>query len=531
MGVELLASYARKDRRSSNKMILSLVILPILACGIVLIHTRLGVGTTGDSVYYLMGAKNLVAGNGLSRTSGGGEIKSITGFPPFYFLTLAAIDLLPGDLLDGIRILNALLFAASIFLVGLLIYRHTNSLPVSLVGQAFILTFQNLLEFHTWVLTEPVFIFLMLCTILCVATYLDSNRITFLLLASIAASLASLTRYVGVSLAAAGGLSILLLSTSDLKRRLADGMVLGGVTIAPILLWFQRNVLVSGTALNRTLTYNPIPAQAIRIYLAEVLSWFAPRVLGLPRPLRNSLVLLMTLPWLALYYYREGRDRFLTKVAEREDFWTLPWILTFYIVAYAAVLILNSTFLDLALTPKGQVRYLTPVFVTVVVLFATILHRLLKGLKNDSLPRLLTAGIVALLFLLSTRQALSFLDDPLGTIGYTGLRTLWPDTVEALQSLDPSLPLVTNNPEIAYILSGRPAYQMPLRTNASTGDERVDYGEQIEATREKLEQGGVLFIFGPLSDHDREVIDLLDAEILMGYYDSAMYGYPEVMKE
>lgn len=512
-------------------MFLLLSIVSLLACGVILFHTRLGVGTTGDSVYYLMGAENLVTGNGLSRTSGGGETKPITGFPPFYFIVLAGVNLLPGDLLDGIRILNALLFAANTFLVGLLIFRYTNSLLVSIMGQIFVLAFQNLLEFHAWVLTEPLFVFLMLCAIYGLTLYHDTNRVRDLLLASIAVSLASLTRYVGVSLTMAGGFSILLLSKSDLKRRITDCLILGGTTVVPILVWFRRNFLVSGTAANRALTYNPIPSQAIRIYVAEVLSWFAPRILGLPRPLRNVLVLLMTLPGLALFYYQEIRERFIRKVRENETFWTLPWILAFYILSYAAVLILNTAFLDPALTQRGQIRYMAPIYVTVVVLFAVILHRLLKGFKPNSFPRVLVGVLAGFLFILHTIQAWTFLRDPLGTIGYTGLRTLWPDTVEALHSLDPVAPLVTNNPEIAYILSGRPAYHMPIRFNAGTGEEREDYDEQIEATRTKLGQGGVLFIFGPVSDHDREVIDLLDADILMGYFNSAMFGYPEVVRE
>jgi hypothetical protein len=526
-----LVSIDSKDRRSPNKVFVSLAIVSILAFSVVLFHTRLGVGTTGDSVYYLMGAENLIAGNGLSRTSGGGEIRPITGFPPLIFLALAAVDLLPGDVFDGIRILNALLFAANTFLVGLLINRYTNSLRVSIIGQVFVLTFQNLLEFHTWVLTEPLFIFLMLCAIYSLALYLDTNRVQLLLFASVAVSLVSLTRYVGVSLTMAGGLSVLLLSKSDLKRRLVDSVIFGGATFVPLLVWFRRNVIVSGTAANRAITYNPIPSQAIRIYIAEVLSWFAPRALGLPRPLRNLLVLLMTLPGLALFYYQEIKERLLIKERQREPFWTLPWILTFYILSYTAVLILNTAFLDPALTLKGQIRYLAPIYVTVVVLFAVILHRLLKESKPISFPRILVAVFVGVLFLLYTIQAWSFLRDPLPTIGYTGLRTLWPDTVDALDSLDPTAPLVTNNPEIAYILSGRPAYHMPIRYNAGIGGEREDYDAQIQATREKLEQGGVLFIFGPLSDHDREVIYLLDADILMGYFNSAKFGYPEAVKE
>jgi hypothetical protein len=89
---------------------------------------------------------------------------------------------------------------------------------------------------------------------------------------------------------------------------------------------------------------------------------------------------------------------------------------------------------------------------------------------------------------------------------------------------------VANNPEMAYVLADRPAYMMPILRNVSTGEIREDFDEQIEATREKLEEGGVLFVFGPLSDHDREVIELLGAEAVGVFFDSAMFGYPEAVR-
>jgi len=58
-----------------------------------------GFGLVNDSATYVEGATNLLAGNGYVRTSGGGELKPITHFPPLFSLLLAALGMAGFDLL------------------------------------------------------------------------------------------------------------------------------------------------------------------------------------------------------------------------------------------------------------------------------------------------------------------------------------------------------------------------------------------------------------------------------------------------
>jgi hypothetical protein len=521
----------KADQARPRSMGLALLLLvPLLGACIVLYHTRFGPGTTGDSIRYIMGAENLLAGNGYSRTSGGGEIRPITGFPPFYSIVLAALGFLTGDIFNNVRFLHSLLFAANLLLIGLLIFRYTGSFWATLLGQFLVLSEQRILWLHTWVLTETLFIFMILVGIYTLVAYLDSKKITLLILGSIAVSLATITRYIGVALTAAGGLSVLILNDTTWKRRLLDGLILGGTTLLPLVLWFRRNAAISGTIANRMITYDAIPLQNIRIYIADMLSWFAPRILGLPRPIRNVFVALLAIPAPLVFFFRELKVGLMKGKREQRPFWTLPWILAFFLFFYAIILVLNSTLLDPALTRQGQSRYLVPPFVVAVILFTLVGHRLLENSKWISPKPILTLAVAVFLIIVYAYESWLFLRDPLFNIGYTGLRTLWPDTVKAIQSLDPEVAIVTNNPEMAYILSGQPAYMMPLLGNVSTGELREDFDQQIEATREKLEEGGVLFILGHMTTYDREVIELLEAEAIGVFFDSAMFGYPEAVK-
>ncbi len=100
-----------------------------------------------------------------------------------------------------------------------------------------------------------------------------------------------------------------------------------------------------------------------------------------------------------------------------------------------------------------------------------------------------------------------------------------------LKTLDQSAPIISNNPELVYILSDRFAYMRPIHFDVYSLEYREDFEQQIEATRDKLNRGGVLVIFGAPNDMDREVIDLLGVEVIDTFYGSAFYGYPGSVEE
>jgi hypothetical protein len=510
-----------------------LLIFVVLGAGIVLIlyQTRFGPGTTGDSVHYMMGAQNLLDGNGFSRTSGGGEIRPITMFAPFYSVVLAGLKLIGLDFFIGARLLNALLFGCSISLAGLLIYRYTNSYWAALIGSTFILLRNDVVFYFTHILTEALFVFLMLISIYTLVRYLDNRKAYLLVLSAVFVGLSTLTRYIGLCLAITGVASILLLSKATLKRRMVDSVIFSVVAFLPFIFWITRNAAVTGTTVNRAFIYHPISADLFQAYRAEITFWFVPIQLKFPHSLRRALMLLLMIPAPALFFIDDLKANFLKGGKSRRSFWTTPWVLGFVILSYVSILFLNLTFLDAISDFNTVSRYLVPVFILAVILFVLAFHWLLVRWERLRILQVGVLTIVLLLMGLYAQQTLTIIKDPLSNLGYTGLKHQRPETVEMLESVKRSAPIISNDPEMVYIFADRPAYLLPLKVDYHTTQEREDYDQQIEATREKLIQGGLIVIFSPMTEREFEVVELLDVELLDEFYGSAFYGYTEAMDE
>jgi hypothetical protein len=496
-----------------------------------LYYTRIGPGVTGDSVHYVMGGQSILAGTGYSRFSGGGEIKPITGFPPFYSMILAVIGLTKVDFFEGARILNAILFGASIFLTGLLIHSYTKSIWASLIGGGLILTSLSLVDIYAMVMTEPLYIFLSLLAFFGLSKYLNTYSLSFLFLAGIVAGLSILTRYVGLSLVAAGALSILLLSTTRWRKRLVDCILLAGISLAPLFFWLRRNMAIGGTAVNRDLIYHPMDPILFRAFVAEIASWFVPRILGFSRPLRNVLVGVLSLPWPILFYWHEMRDFIQKKDKSKKDFWALPWILAFYVVFYLIILVLNSTLLDAGTSIGAPSRYLAPVYVAVVQIFVIAVHSLLARFMKWHPARILAVLFAFAFIIVYALQLIPLLQRPWAVEGYISFKYARPGVVQELEAINPEVPIISNNPEMVYVMANRLAYMWPISFDRYRLEEREDFQDQIEATKEKLNRGGVLVVFGWPEETENLVYDILGAEPLDTFIDVTFFGYPWAMNK
>jgi hypothetical protein len=507
------------------------IMLSCLGIALILYQTQLYPGVGGDSVHYVMGAENILSGKGYARLSGGGEVRPITGFPPLYSIVLAGVGLTKVDLFEGARILNAALFGVSIFLTSKLLFAYTRSIMTSLIGGALVLTSLSLVNIYSMVMTEPLFIFLMLLAILTLVRYLDTQKVAYLILSGIMVSLSVMTRYVGLSLLGAGGLSILFFSRTHWKRRILDCILFAGLTVFPLYLWLQRNASVEGTAVNRELIYHPMSATLMRAFIAEVLSWFVPRILGLSRGLRNLLVIILTIPWMGFYYFQEIMRFFKQKSVSRKDYWSLPWVLTLYAGIYLVILILNSTLLDAGTTMSAPPRYLAPVFVAIVLIFVLAIHQLIEPENRGRLLR----GVVLLLGIavvaVHAKQVFDYIQDPFSAGGYFEYKVKRAEAVPAFEALDPEVPIISNNPEMVYVMSGRSAYMWPIQFDVYKLEDRVDFEDQLKATREKLFEGGVLVVFGWPEGAETLVDELLEAERLAHFIDVSFWGYPEASRD
>jgi len=518
------------DRRAAGlRGLIPCLLLALVGFGVALVQTRLGPGAGGDSSSYLMGAENLLRGSGFSRFSGGYEIRPITGFPPFYSVVLAAVSLGGSDPMTASRFLNAILFAANIGLVGYLVYAFSTSSWAAIIASAFLLLADTMLELHTWVMSEPLFIFLSLAAIWALLRWMEGGGLGWLVTAALLTACSSLTRYVGPALSVAGALVLVLFGAGPLRRRLFEALAYGSISLVPLALWLQRNSALAGTLVNRDLAYHPMEPDLLRLFLAEVSSWFVPHQVPLPTGLRAGLAVLIAAGLLAWFFVRAAGDWTRRQESglqltgpEAGRFWPLPWLLGLYVFGNVLILFLNSALLDASTTATAPPRYLAPTYAGLVPLAC------LAGVtltRRHGLGRLLVgyAAVVLAFYAAIDRQVLA---DPLPHLGYTGRRQLWAEAVAAIRQVPAEVPLVSNNPELVYILVGRPAYVRPISFDNYEQAVRSDYEEQFATLSSQLGSGGVFVLFDQLEPDDQAFIDRLDLRPLESFPQVRLFQVP-----
>jgi hypothetical protein len=86
--------------------------------------------------------------------------------------------------------------------------------------------------------------------------------------------------------------------------------------------------------------------------------------------------------------------------------------------------------------------------------------------------------------------------------------------------------LVSNNPELVYILVGRPAYVRPISFDNYEQAVRSDYEEQFATLSSQLGSGGVFVLFDQLEPDDQAFIDRLDLQPLESFPQVRLFQVP-----
>jgi hypothetical protein len=508
-------------RKSSRILLLVLITIGICGVGLMLFHTRNGPGITGDSVSYVMGAENLVVGRGYSRTAGGGEAVPITGFPPGYSTALVLFSWISRDYFLVGRILNSLLFGLNISLSGFLLYKFTRSAVTTLFGSLLVLLSEDLIHAHAWVMSEGLFLTLSLLGVYFFITYLGSSQRSHLALGALLFSAATLTRYVGVALIVAAGLLILISGRGTFYKRVREILFLGVISCIPVLIWLMRNASLEGTATNRELGFHPPSGELMRTFLGSVNAWVFPFRLGLPDWIRApiSVIIIVIIP-LFIYYGVILRKDTSAAGGKKASLEYLPHYLLLYIPLYSLVLIANTTFLDAGTSTAGAARYLTPIFPFVIVFVVTLCYSYFNRKAYSQSVRTLTILIGTLILAMYAGRAYQFVANPGEMFRYTDMKRRMPQVVEAFEHIDANKILISNDIQLTYVLSDRPAYLFPLLFDVYRLKEREDFKEQVELARERLAGGAVLVMFEPLREEQNNTLELLDVV--------SLYNFPEV---
>ena len=433
--------------------------------------TPFGVGIYVDTLYYISSARNLIAGIGFGRISGLGVFKPYISFPPLYSLVLAFFQLLGLPALSAARWISIIAFGLSVILVGLIVYQRTNSRSFSLFCSILTLLSNPILHNFSWAMTEPLYIVLMLASLFLFASYFHTPLRRWLILTAIFASLAFLTRFIGIALVGALCLALILNRQIAWHRRMQDLAIFLSITLIPSAAWLVRNWLVSENLTNRVLAWHPITSQNLELLIKAVNGWgvipqrlmighetlaFAGIVVGFA---------VVGLTWLWRSFPRPGN-------APTQEF-TMLWASWIYV----GVLGISLFFLDA--TIRLENRILLPLYMLILILM--VIASALLWQRKSLLIRLAVLLICLWFAYFSfTRVDGAIIDLRSDGQGYASQRWQNSPTAAFIRQQSTSV-IYTNDITAIYFLTGKDSVGIPnenatesdlaqMRANLSTPD-------------------------------------------------------------
>ena len=175
----------------------ALGLIALGAMGLILYSTPEGLGLSDDSIGYIAGARSILSGQGY-REAWLASNGPVTHFPPGFSSLLALIGISGLDPLRSARFLNALLFGANVFLLGIIGWRMTKSQIAGVVLALLFAVNASLFNAHAVAMSEPLYIFFSLAAFLAFSKYFNTEKNIWLIITAILTAFAYLTRYAGL---------------------------------------------------------------------------------------------------------------------------------------------------------------------------------------------------------------------------------------------------------------------------------------------------------------------------------------------
>jgi hypothetical protein len=489
-----------------DKWFFILLLLALSAVGVfaLLQSTPYGLGLVNDSAAYIGGAMNILDGNGYARTSGGGEIKPITHFPPLFSIILAGIGLTGIDLLLASRILISILFGLDILLVGLSIYKITQSPAFALFGALLLAVSDTHLGVYSFALSEPLFLTIMLVAYLLFAEYFDRHSWYWLSLSGITLGIAYLTRYAGVSLFITLFLALLYLKT-DWSRPLKNlplkemGILLAS-SLPPVFAWMVYNFLTIGSLGNRQIIYHPVGANKLFEGLKNLLSWIAPDDLlawqkifgqilsGVSLLLLPGLLLALGWVWWRYLWKPDSQHKI-----EINGSFSLAATLALHILVYICFIVISISLFD-ATTPLDS-RILSIIYLPTLILLASALARVwqISNQRYKTLRWLIALFCIAFV-LVSIKDGLDKVNQ-LRVHGQGFSYQVWSESeaVKAIREMPP-ITIYSDKPTGIFFWTGKSSYVVPTPLDAVTTKPRPNYTSDLERMKSLIQEGKAILV-------------------------------------
>ncbi|MEN9564099.1 MAG: hypothetical protein RIR73_2343 [Chloroflexota bacterium] len=498
-----------------HSLFASFLILSLLALSgtfLILYATPQGMGLFDDSIAYIAGARSLLDGQGY-REAWLASNQPVTHFPPVFSTILALIGISGLDPLRGTRLLNALIFGANIFMLGIIGWRMTKSKAAGGVLAFLLLLNGQLFRIHTTAMSEPLYIFFTLAAFLSFSQYFiseEKNSIKFLLLASVLTALAYLTRYAGLALLATFLVSLFILHPTWKQRLTSVGIYLVGF-IPFALAWSIRNRLLAENATNRTLVYHPITAENIQLGIGNFAAFILPveawRRELIKIPNLFGFVLGMLIFVLLVWVLAKGLKKFLKPAAEAPE--VLSFISILYIFGYLASILSSMTLFDAS--TKFQLRILAPVYVSLLTMLVYFGYWIWQKSRTESrfthyALRITFFTLIVFIFSSSTYNFAETLTQlRKGGQGYASFQWFDSEAMKLLQTLPAEARIYSNETAPVYLYTDHPGYVLPDLIDPVTGLPRGRFDEGVMALQADVLSGEAVLALFDVDSQDEDV--------------------------
>jgi 4-amino-4-deoxy-L-arabinose transferase-like glycosyltransferase len=498
--------------RSNIAPLLTLGLLAALGMFLILYATPQGLGLSDDSIAYIAGARSMLSGEGY-REAWLASNGPVTHFPPAFSSLLALIGLSGLDPVRGARFLNALLFGANTFLLGLIGWRMTKSQIAGIILALLFVVNASLLRVHAVAMSEPLYIFFSLAAFLAFnsgvqqlsalqgyavasGSKLPDSRI-LLIATGILTALAYLTRYAGLALFATFVVAIILLQKEWRNRFTSIGYFLIGF-LPFVFAWSIRNKIVADNATNRKLVYHPLTAENIQTgiynfseFLVPVETW---RRTLIRIPNLFSILLIVIAVTLLVWVISKSWKSFFQQSSEGLEI--LSFTNGLYIFAYLASIVSSMMLFDAS--TKFRLRINSPVYISLLILLVWLGFRLWQ--KRNTLVRGLVVLCTLFAFVLSSMDTHDVVAQfHKGGQGYASFQWYDSEAMDFISELPEGTRIYTNQPGPVYLYTNRPSYVLPDLIDPVTGLPRDGFEEGVKMLQDDVLSGEAvlaLFKFG-----------------------------------
>lgn len=350
----------------------SLAMIGMIGSVIQLSMTSPGMIISGDSVHYMDGARNLAEGNGYVISFFADGPVPITGFDPGYPIMLVPGILLGLDAQVAARLLNSLLLFITVLLVGLIIYRITHSVFPAIIASLFVIQSTVTVSIFSFVMSEPLFIVLLLLTLLLwfVQFKKPSNLNAFL--AGLVCTMMLIVRLAGVVFLPVLAVGLLVFEPVKIKHRIRHTILFGMTSlIAPVLFFLRnrRNMGEGGRTQGRG--FVPFPQESWEVIGTEFSNWFNWQAYFNYDHQRFNAVLISFGVILFLFLVWLVFRKQLRAIHLADKF---VIIIFFSSLIYFGSIILNSMTAVPVPTAGGIIRYMIPLLFLLIIIVGKLFH-------------------------------------------------------------------------------------------------------------------------------------------------------------